>query len=50
MTPETARTPTDPDRRPGTSVAPVDGGVYVLADDGPPEHWRDEFVATARTG
>jgi hypothetical protein len=24
----------------------VDGGIYVLADDGPPEHWRYEFVAT----
>jgi hypothetical protein len=23
----------------------VDGGTYVLVDDGPPEHWRYEFVA-----
>ena len=22
----------------------VDGGIYVLVDDGPPEHWRYEFV------
>jgi hypothetical protein len=26
---------------------PVDGRIYVLADDGPPEHWRYEFIATA---
>jgi hypothetical protein len=25
----------------------VEGGIYVLADDGPPEHWRYEFVPTA---
>jgi hypothetical protein len=25
----------------------VDGGLYVLVDDGPPEHWRYEFVAAA---
>ena len=25
----------------------VDGGVYVLGDDRPPEHWRYEFVAAA---
>jgi len=24
----------------------VDGGIYVLAHDGPPEQWRYEFVAT----
>ena len=23
----------------------VDGGTYVLIDDGPPEHWHDAFVA-----
>ena len=23
----------------------VDGGIYVLVDDGPPEHWHYEFVA-----
>ena len=23
----------------------VDGGVYVLVDDGPPEHWHYVFVA-----
>jgi hypothetical protein len=25
----------------------VDGGVYILVDDGPPQHWRYEFVPTA---
>jgi hypothetical protein len=25
----------------------VDGGIYVLVDDGPPEHWRYEFVPTS---
>ena len=26
----------------------VDGGIYVLVDDGSPEYWRYEFVAAAR--
>jgi len=26
----------------------VDGGTYVLVDDGPPEHWLSEFAPTAR--
>jgi hypothetical protein len=26
---------------------PVDGGIYVLVDDGRFEHWRYEFVPTA---
>jgi hypothetical protein len=25
----------------------VVGGLYVLVDDGPPEHWRYDFVPTA---
>lgn len=25
----------------------VDGGVYVLVDDGPPEQWHYDFVAAA---
>jgi hypothetical protein len=25
----------------------IDGGMYVLVDDGPPEHWRYDFVADA---
>ena len=24
----------------------VDGGMYVLVDDGPAEHWRYTFVAS----
>ena len=24
----------------------ADGGVYVLVDDGPPEHWQYRFVST----
>ncbi len=26
----------------------VDGGTYVLVDDGPPEHWSYAFVADER--
>ena len=25
----------------------VDGGMYVLVDDGPPEAWRYQFVSEA---
>lgn len=25
----------------------VDGGTYVLVDDGPPEGWRYDFIADA---
>ena len=26
----------------------VVGGVYVLVDDGPPEHWHYDFIEEAR--
>ncbi len=28
----------------------VDGGVYVLVDDGPPQQWHYEFVPDAAAG
>jgi hypothetical protein len=28
----------------------VDGGIYVLVDDGPPEQWRYQFVAIRDQG
>jgi hypothetical protein len=31
-------------RYPPPLEVPVDGGTYVLVDDGPPERWSYEFV------
>ena len=34
-------------RFPPSPEISVDGGLYVLVDDGPPEQWRYEFVTMA---
>ncbi len=36
------------ERFPPAAEIPMDDGVYVLVDEGAPEHWRYEFVPRSR--